>query len=299
MADQREVICNSFILKTLNMENKTNILVLGHNGMLGHVVEHVLRKNNNLNVETLRNFLFPRDHVDFNKYGNRYRFIINCIGTVKPRINEKADKSILNAIYTNSILPFELALQNPTAMIINAVTDCAYDGSGHFYNENDKVNANDIYGRSKSIGEPKSENVINLRASIIGFEKNGNKRSLVEWFSNLPEGAKINGWTGAMWNGITTLAWTKIVNGIISNDIVVNPTQHIIPYDVISKYDLLNLFKEIFNRPDIEITTIVGEPVDRTLSTLFPTVNSELWKLAGYKEIPTIRELVQEMYLNK
>jgi dTDP-4-dehydrorhamnose reductase len=268
------------------------VLILGHNGMLGHVVERVLSKNQDILISILPDFRYPRDSVDF---PTKYDYIINTVGTVKPCIKESDDDSILNAIYTNSILPLELAKYNPNSKIIHATTDCVYSGNKRFYNIDDAHDPTDVYGKSKSLGESKAKNVYNLRVSIIGFEQK-TKRSLVEWFYNLPKGYKANGWTRANWNGITCLAWAKIVNAIITRDIVLNNVNHITPYGVCNKFQMLKYFKDTFKRDDIEVNAIPGENIDRTLASSDDMLNERLWRYAGYIEVPSVSTLIEEMY---
>ena len=103
--------------------------------------------------------------------------IINCMGTIKPRVDELGD---LNAILVNSVFPRLLAdaAEKNNWRLIHPTTDCVYSGNKGSYDENDKYDVNDVYGMSKAMGEPKNCTVI--RTSIIG-EEVGQGRSLVEW----------------------------------------------------------------------------------------------------------------------
>ena len=57
---------------------------------------------------------------------------------------------------------------------------CFFRKKGN-YSETDKVDAKDLYGISKFKGEIKSNNVLNIRTSIIGIELNSSY-SLLNWF---------------------------------------------------------------------------------------------------------------------
>ena len=53
---------------------------------------------------------------------------------------------------------------------------------------------------------------------------------------------------------------------------------------------------DFYSRKDLEIIpTEAPQKIDRTLTTNNPTLNSELWKNAGYPCAPTIRAMVMEM----
>jgi dTDP-4-dehydrorhamnose reductase len=136
---------------------------------------------------------------------------------------------------------------------------------------------------------------MNLRASIIGREVKSNF-SLVDWFLSQDFGAQVNGYSNHLWNGITTTAFAKIAAGIAQSDNFVSGTYHIAPSDIVSKYELLELLKKYFDREDILIRSVdTSTHVDRTLRTIHPELNRNLWRQAGYRSIPSIEELVEEL----
>ena len=63
--------------------------------------------------------------------------------------------------------------------MLHITTDCVFSGQGGKYNEDAKHDEMDVYGRTKSLGEP--ENCSVLRTSIIGEEFNRKSRCLLEW----------------------------------------------------------------------------------------------------------------------
>lgn len=153
----------------------------------------------------------------------------------------------------------------------------------------------DIYGKSKTLGEVDSRNSLNLRCSIVG--KSVLKReSLLDWFLQQPKEAEINGYANAVWNGVGTLQFAKICLGLILNDKWIPGTFHLVPGDIVTKFELLEIFRETFSRRDIKISKVhLEHRIDRNLSTLFPKVNETLWEIAGYSSPPTILKMVQEM----
>jgi dTDP-4-dehydrorhamnose reductase len=175
-------------------------------------------------------------------------WIINCIGIIKPYINESDSISILNAININSIFPIKLsnAAANIDAKVIQIATDCVYSGSKGAYTENDLHDATDIYGKTKSLGEVPAENMMHIRASIIGPEL-GRSTSLLEWFKSQPINSKINGFTDHLWNGITTHAFGKLCAGIIKQNSFRGGRYHVTPRDIVTKADLLRIFSKVYN----------------------------------------------------
>ena len=280
------------------------VLILGSTGMLGSACLKVFKRDKSFEVfATSRK---PGGHhvsldatnsdlpVLFNEY--RPNWIINCIGIIKPHINEASTDSIQNAIKINSQFPADLATaaKEVKARIIQIATDCVYSGKKGMYIESDFHDATDVYGKTKSLGEVPSENVMHLRSSIIGPEV-GRATSLLEWFMNQPKDAQINGFSDHLWNGITTHQFAKVSLGIAKSNWFNQGVHHIIPSDIVTKAELLNIFSETYNRKDIKIKeTLSSNHVDRTLSTNQKELNSNIWELGGYISPPTIAEMVYE-----
>jgi dTDP-4-dehydrorhamnose reductase len=115
----------------------------------------------------------------------------------------------------------------------------------------------------------------------------------MEWVLKQPLGAKINGYTNHIWNGVTTLHFSQIVSGIIKSNSFKAGVQHLIPKNIISKYELLNLIAQNFERHDLQISKFEADiAIDRSLTTNNFEQNLQFWQLGGYNEIPTIDEMV-------
>jgi dTDP-4-dehydrorhamnose reductase len=219
-----------------------------------------------------------------------FDYIINCIGVIKPNIDENEFYSVENAIERNSILPHLLNVAYPDAMIIHASTDCVFNGKDGPYSETEAPNATDIYGKSKALGECNKN--MNLRVSIVGHEKRG-KKSLLEWFLSKPKGCLIQGFMNHTWNGMTTLQWAKCVHQIIKGDRWKPGTFHL--YSMFnrglclnaSKLYLLSIFNDIYKK-NITIHSVdAPEDCERTLSS------GE--ELIYHLDIPCFEKQVKEM----
>jgi dTDP-4-dehydrorhamnose reductase len=283
----------------------SRILVLGTTGMLGSMCLDHLSKNTSLEViGTSRTgingtLIFDPTTTNAEEFISSLKpeWIINCIGIVKTRITSENAESTSEAIRINALFPFELAraCKRFDIRLIQIATDCVFSGKIGNYLETSEHDANDVYGKTKSLGEVNSDIVMNLRSSIIGPEIS-NKYSLLEWFRNQPNGAKIDGYENHYWNGVTTLSFAKVCEAIIVQNIFRSGVSHLVPENQVSKFELLGLLKVKFSREDLVIRPITT-PVytDRTLATHNHLMNKELWKLAGYPEVPSINQLVEEL----
>ena len=226
----------------------------------------------------------------------QFDLIINAIGLIKQLIDD-ADNDVVKKAYSlNSDLPRELSVyaKDTATAIVQIGTDCVYSGRDGNYTEDSKFDCEDLYGLSKVSGERESKSLLTLRCSIIGHEIK-QPVSLMDWFLTQSRSATVRGYANHYWNGVTTLAFERIIQGIIKNNSFSPGTLHLIPKDQVSKFELLQILAELFGRKDIAISEFQAEiAVNRTLATLFPHKNEQLWLNAGYTEVPSIAELIQE-----
>jgi dTDP-4-dehydrorhamnose reductase len=232
------------------------------------------------------------------EYLERERFdvVVNAVGLIKQLINEGNQEDIRTAYLINADLPRELNAyaRDSSTPTIQIGTDCVYSGLEGSYSENSEFDCNDLYGLSKVSGEHESKSMMTIRCSIIGHEIRSSV-SLMDWFLSQPPAASVKGYRNHFWNGVTTLAFARVIKGIISENMYSPGTIHLVPKDQVSKFELLQILAETFGRKDIEISEFEAEiAVNRTLATIFPGKNEQLWLNAGYTEIPTIVELIQE-----
>jgi len=298
------------------------ILIFGSTGMLGSEVLKVFAedknfiitatyKNKNSLNKLKKNFtLSPKNKIQFIKFdvknynnkslkkllGNN-RYIINCIGVIKPYIDEKNKKS-KNALIVNSIFPHNLNEVNKShkkANIYQIATDCVFNGGKGNYLENSEHDAFDIYGKTKSLGEVNDKNFFNLRCSIIGHEII-NYKSLVEWFKMQKKDSKLNGFSDHLWNGITTYVFAEIVKTIILKKIFIPNLIHIVPSNKISKFEMLKLFAKILNREDITVKkTLSNQKTDRTLGTIYNSLNKLIWSKSIFKKCLKMKNIISTL----
>lgn len=212
--------------------------------------------------------------------------VINCVGIIK-QLREAADPLVSIAI--NSLLPHRLnrlcALCG--ARLIHISTDCVFSGRKGSYTEQDVSDAEDLYGRSKYLGEVAGPSGLTLRTSIIGRELE-TKAGLIDWFLSQC-GQTIKGYRRAIYTGFTTLELTRIIELVLTR----HPELHglwQVSSDAISKYELLKIAQEAFEWPG-EILPDDSLVCDRSLdSTKFRTAT-------GYNP-PTWPDMLDELARN-
>ncbi|MDC0968013.1 sugar nucleotide-binding protein [Alphaproteobacteria bacterium] len=284
------------------------ILIIGSKGMLANKVLKVLTANLNNNIEiffTTRNKIKEKNSkiINFNilkdsKLKNlkikKFDYIINCAGVIKPFIDEKSSLSICNAITINSLFPRKLSEVFSNSKIIQITTDCVFSGAHGRYLETSDHDPIDIYGKSKSLGEVTAKNVMNIRCSIIGKEIN-NYKSLISWVLSNSDGDEIKGFTNHLWNGVSTDIFAKLCLGIIKNKYFNDGSFHLVPKDIVSKYELIKYISDKFEKKLIINKFKTKEKCDRSILTHNKKMNLKMWKLAGYSSPLTIKNIINEI----
>jgi dTDP-4-dehydrorhamnose reductase len=256
------------------------ILVLGGDGMLGHQLFRFLKERHNIKA-TLRNPISTYERLglfhDDNAFGPidvriidnlvkvliefRPEAVINAVGIVKQR---PAAKETLPSLEINALFPHRLSLLCKAMGIrmLHMSTDCVFSGRRGNYKETDLSDAEDLYGRTKYIGEVSGQHCLTIRTSFIGRELS-RKQGLFEWF--LSQRGQVQGFKNAIFSGFTTLEFSKIIEKILVNYPQKEGIYHI-SSEPISKYELLALIKRKMDF-DIEINPIEDPRCDRSLNS--------------------------------
>lgn len=244
------------------------VLVLGAGGMAGHVVRTYLAEAGHRVTGASRSLgpcsevqLDVTDHralEDFISAG-RFDVIVNCVGALVA--DSERDPSL--AIRLNSLLPHQLSkiASQVSARLIHLSTDCVFSGASGGYREDAFRDGDSVYDRAKALGEVDSPDHLTLRMSIIGPEIREHGTGLMHWF--LGQNGLVNGYAGARWNGLTTLELATAINSILSSSL--SGIYNLVPDDSVSKFELLQLIREEFSRPDLDVVPVEEPIVDKTL----------------------------------
>lgn len=290
--------------KVYQVENNSTatVLVLGVSGMLGNAVLRVFAQGDDYSVvgsarssgvlrllppalreqvicgvdventdSLVRLFTFARPDV-----------VINCIGLVK-QLAEADDP--LAAIPINSLLPHRLArlCDMAGARLIHISTDCVFSGTQGMYGEQDLPDAQDLYGRSKFLGEVNYPHAVTLRTSIIGHELSS-AHGLVGWF--LAQQGPVKGFTRAIFSGLPTVELARVMRDFVVPNSDLRGLYHV-SAEPINKFELLKLVAEAYGK-DIAIEPDNRLVIDRSLDS------SRFREITGYQP-PAWPELVRRM----
>lgn len=236
---------------------RKKILIIGSKGMAGHVMYHYFKSLRTFEVVDISrdNDFFTSNYIvdvtDTDKLKNIFNIekpdvVVNCIGVLNKDAEDNPDK----AVFLNSYFPHFLARQGTEQgfKLIHISTDCVFNGKKGNYTEGDVKDGFGIYAQSKALGEVNYGQHLTIRTSIIGPELKSNGIGLFHWF--MQQTGEIKGYRNVFWSGVTTIELAKAVEKMVEKEItglyhLVNPS--------INKFDLLVLFKQVYEKDHLSI----------------------------------------------
>jgi len=245
------------------------ILVLGGNGMAGHVISlYFSERGYDVTAFTLTPFKFVNNIVGdaldksfmesfFRK--NDYNVVINCIGL----LNTDCDDKKADSVYLNSYLPHFIVeqLKESNSKLIHMSTDCVFSGKTGNYTEKSFRDGESFYDRTKALGEVDDNKNLTFRNSIIGPDMNRDGIGLFNWF--MKQKGPIQGYSKALWTGVTTLTLAKAMESVMDHDL--SGIYNLVNNTKISKYDLLQLFNKHMRNNKVTIKTSDKVKLDKSL----------------------------------
>lgn len=260
---------------------KQTIMVLGASGMLGNAIlryfatqtEHevvgIVRSAGSARLlpDSLQAWVALGGDVDdvdslirmFDSH--RPTMVINCVGLVK-QLGDAKDP--LAAIPVNAVLPHRLArlCALAGARLVHLSTDCVFTGDKGMYHEDDLPDAQDVYGRTKLLGEVDYPHALTLRTSIIGHELSSH-HSLVCWFLSQQE--LVRGFSQAIFSGLPTVEIARVIDRYVLDRPELSGLYHL-SAEPIDKFSLLQLIAKTYGKV-IEITDDRTLVIDRSLDS--------------------------------
>ncbi len=279
-----------------------NVLVIGGDGMLGHQILGCLSETHTVKVSLSQQL---SAYQKFGMFSEANAFsgidirsdsqvlemfaafkpdvLINAAGIVKQRSAALGD---MVSIHINALLPHKLAMlcEISGTRMVHMSTDCVFSGSKGNYSEDDLSDAQDIYGRTKYLGELSYPHCVTLRTSFIGLELQ-RFSGIIEWFLGVT--GTVQGFSKAIYSGLTTREMARVINHVIVNEPDMNGLWHV-SSEPINKYDMLNRLSKGLERDDVELVPNDELVCDRSLDS------SRFYAQTGLKR-PGWDEMIEEL----
>jgi dTDP-4-dehydrorhamnose reductase len=225
-------------------------LVIGCNGMVGHVVGLLLQEkghdvhgydeNESSIIHSVVGSLKNTGNIDRIIREGKFDSVINCTAV----INQFAEEDKARAVFINSYLPhfLEKTTANTPTIVVHRSTDCIFTGSRGGYGLNDTPDEISYYARTKVIGELVNDKDITIRTSLVGPEQDENGIGLLNWF--MKQHGEVKGFPNVIWTGLTTIEFAREIEYLVKHK--AHGLFQCVPSNAISKYELLKLFDNHF-----------------------------------------------------
>lgn len=255
------------------------VLVIGANGMLGHVLFEILKSCNLFETygfcgKSASNTSFLKSNFQTLKIldvSNLYELekelskiepdvVINCSVKKKPTAGTIEEFFIIN-----SFLPQRIAILSDKLKFkfLHISSDSVLGSQKGKKDESYQFCADSYYAASKLMGEPLNGNTLILRTSIVGHSLLSNT-GLLDFVRNSTD-EKIAGYTDSFFTGTTTLELAKIIKKILNKDYdFIGQRIYNICGPRISKENLIREFIKIYEIKKKIIPT-KSIPIDRSL----------------------------------
>lgn len=269
-----------------------DFLILGVNGMAGHVMALYLQKQGHCVVglsrrkspfcTTILGDATNESTLISAIESQKWDAVINCIGV----LNQRVDENIANGVFINSYLPHRIAAlcEQYHTKLVHLSTDCVFSGHGNGgYTELSPPDATSNYGRSKALGEVGYGSHLTFRTSIVGPDCNPNGIGLFNWF--MKQSGKVYGYSQALWTGVSTITLAKAVEQAVYCDL--KGLFHLVNGTIVSKYELLTMFAKLCVPGRFDIVEDNSVCVNKTL------VNR---RLDFPYAVPTYEEMIGEIH---
>ena len=246
------------------------ILVLGCNGMAGHLISLYFKEQghevvgfarqqsellNSTIVGDASNMSLIKKTIDEEGFDT----VINCIGL----LNHFAEDNKAMAVLLNGYLPHYLTeiTKDTKTKIIHMSTDCVFAGNDGPYYEDTPPNGATFYDRSKAMGEINTAKDLTFRNSIVGPDIKPSGIGLFNWF--MKQEGEVGGYTGAIWTGVTTYTLAKAMEQALKENLT--GLYNLVNNDSINKYELLELFNKYFRAGEVKINPNDKLQLDKSL----------------------------------
>lgn len=246
------------------------ILVLGCNGMAGHLISLYFKEQGHEVVGFARQ---QSELLDSTIIGDasdmplikktidegNFDAVINCIGL----LNQFAEQNKAMAVLLNGYLPHYLTeiTKDTKTKVIHMSTDCVFAGNDGPYYEDTFPNGVTFYDRSKAMGEINTVKDLTFRNSIVGPDIKPSGIGLFNWF--MKQEGEVGGYTGAIWTGVTTYTLAKAMEQALKENLT--GLYNLVNNDSINKYDLLALFNKYFRAGEVKIKPNDKFQLDKSL----------------------------------
>ena len=283
-----------------------NVLITGASGMLGATL--VNEYKNNFNVFATGNSNFKEQFINYKKFDLKSESYKELIEWSDPDIilhsgaltnGNYCEENPNDAFNINGISVQKfLKATNNDVKIIYISTDAVFPSSLHLAKELDCVSPENVYGKSKELGEffldtSVHRNYTIIRTTIVGLNINKERKGFVEWIINSAKNDKQFGlFTDVLFNPISIWDLATEIKFLINKNNINSETLHIAG-ELCSKYEFGNKLLETLNIQAKKLSkSLISSFEDRAKRSNDQSLDSTFYQKKYNRRLPTLDEII-------
>ena len=292
-----------------------NILITGASGMLGATLVDFFK--NDYNVYGTGKSEFQDAKFRYKKFDLMSQNYDNLIAWANPNIiihcgaltngnycEENPNESFnVNGISVQKILN----ATNSNVKVIYISTDAVFPSSLHLAKESDCVYPENVYGKSKELGEFFLNTAINrdfiiIRTTIVGLKINKQKSGFVDWIINtINNNQELGLFTDVIFTPISIWSLAEELAFLIKSNNLNSETVHI-GGELCTKYEFGKTLLETLNIPTTKLMkSSILSFRDRAKRCTDQSLDSSFYKQKYKRSLPTLKQTVNtiKQYYNE
>jgi dTDP-4-dehydrorhamnose reductase len=276
------------------------VLVLGSDGLLGSRLLAELKPNRNLEAVGTSRHNSSDYFFEFS-----VRNLINLVRTVKPDyiVNciavTSSDSRWLKSIRVNSLLPITLALLSKffSFQVIHFSTNAVFSGQGKINSESSLIFPKSKYAFTKAMGDISFFGSLIIRTSFVGDHSSSTDSiDLVSRLKREKSGSIFKIEEDYFWNGVTLDVILVLIRAFVVEGRRLNGVFHFFSAESLLRHQVVEMILEKVNKSNVKVSYVSQVYFKNfALSTEMKESHLWLWNLAGFKKVPTFRELLMDM----
>ena len=281
------------------------ILVTGVSGMLGSSLAIDLSKNHKVFGTGNSEMSLPIEYKIFDLSNESYKelidwsdpeLIIHCAALTNGNYCQEnpLDAFNINGCATKKLID----ASEDHVKIIYISTDAVFSSSLHMAKEVDCISPENLYGKSKELGEffllNSKRDYLILRTTIVGLNAYSNKKGFIEWIINSVKAKDtISLFDDVLFTPISIWDFIIEINFLIDQNTYNSEIFHIAGGEAVTKYELgMSLIQELSLDTSCIKKGYISKFTDRAKRSNNQTLDCTLYEQQFKRKLPNLKDTI-------